>query len=59
MPNIKAIRKFIFLTSNTKKTFNYLRQIFIKALIILYFNLKSHIQIKKSILNYIIDRVLN
>ena len=29
--NIRAIGKFIFLTTNTKKVFNYLRLIFIKA----------------------------
>ena len=31
MLNIRAIRKSIFLISNAKKVFNYLRQIFIKA----------------------------
>ena len=29
--NIGAIRKSIFLTSNAKKIFNYLKQVFIKA----------------------------
>ena len=33
MPNIEAIKKPIFLTLNTKKTFNNLKQAFIKALI--------------------------
>ena len=31
MPNIKAIRELIFLSTNAKKTFNYLKQAFIKA----------------------------
>ena len=43
MPNIKATKKLIFLTTDAKKTFNYLRQIFIKALIFRYFNLENHI----------------
>ena len=32
--NIKTIKKYNFLISSTKKIFNYLKQIFIKALII-------------------------
>ena len=34
MPNIRAIEKPNFLTSNTKKAFNHLRLAFIKALIL-------------------------
>ena len=34
MPNIRAIKKLIFLISNIKKTFNYLKQAFIKILIL-------------------------
>ena len=33
IPNIKAIEKLFFLIFNTKKTFNYLKQAFIKVLI--------------------------
>ena len=33
IPNIKAIKKSTFLITNTKKAFNYLKQVFIKALI--------------------------
>ena len=44
IPNIRAMKKPIFLICNTKKTFNYLKQIFIKAPIFQHFNLKSHIQ---------------
>ena len=43
MPNIRAIKKFIFLIPNTKKVFNYLQLVFIKTLIFQYFNLKIHI----------------
>ena len=43
MPNIKAIEEPIFLTSNVKKTFNYLQLAFIKALIFQNFDLQSHI----------------
>ena len=38
MLNIKDIKKFVFLTSNAKKAFNCLKQVFIKALIFKYFN---------------------
>ena len=31
MPNIKAIKESTFLIFNTKKTFNYLKQAFIKT----------------------------
>ena len=31
IPNIGAIRELIFLIPNTQKTFNYLKQMFIKA----------------------------
>ena len=41
--NIRAIGKPIFLTSNAKKTFNYLKQVFIKAPILQYFNFQCHI----------------
>ena len=34
IPNIKVTGKLILITLNAKKTFNYLRQIFIKALIL-------------------------
>ena len=33
MPNNEAIKELIFFIANVKKTFNYLRQTFIKALI--------------------------
>ena len=34
MPNIRAIKKSIFLILNAKKTFNHLKQMFIKTLIL-------------------------
>ena len=59
VPNIKLTKKPIFLTFNAKKTFNYLRQAFIKTLIFQYFDPKSHIWIKTDISSYTIDRVLS
>lgn len=53
-PNIGTI---IFFTFKAKITFIKLRQIFIKALIFLYFKLKYWIGIKIDISNYIIKRV--
>ena len=43
MPNIGAMKKPIFLISNAKKTFNFLRQAFIKAPIFYYFDLENYI----------------
>ena len=43
MPSIRAIKKSSFLTLNTKKVFNYLKQVFIKALILQHFDFESHI----------------
>ena len=59
MLNIKAIRKPNFLTPNAKKTLNYLRLAFIKALILQHFDLKSHIWIETNRSDYTIDRVLS
>ena len=59
MPNIRVIEKPTFLTPNSKKVFNYLRQTFIKALILLYFDLKSYIQIKTNASSYAISGILN
>ena len=43
VPTIKATEEPIFLTSNTKEVFNYLRQAFIEAPILQHFDLESHI----------------
>ena len=43
VPNIKATEESIFLTPNAKKTFNYLKQIFIKDPIFQHFNLEYYI----------------
>ena len=59
MPNIRAIKKLIFLIFNLKKIFNYLRQAFIKVLIFQYFDLESHIQIETNISSSIISRLLS
>lgn len=48
-----------FLTSGTKLAFIKLRQVFIKALIFLYFDLKCHICIKINTSGYAIGGVLS
>ena len=58
MLNIRNMQELIFLTSNAKKIFNYLRQVFIKSLILWYFDPKSHIQIKINASSYAIAWVL-
>ena len=59
IPNIKAMKKPIFFTFNAKKTFNCLKQIFIKTLILQHFNLKYYIWIKIDVSRYIINKVLS
>ena len=59
MPNIGATKKSIFLTPNATKAFNHLRLAFIKAPILQYFDLESHIQIETNLLGYAIDKVLS
>ena len=43
MRNIGATKKLIFIISNAKKAINYLKQAFIKALILQHFDLKYYI----------------
>ena len=57
--NIRATRKSIFLILNAKKTFNYLKQAFIKALIFQHFDSECHIQIKIDISAYLICGLLS
>ena len=59
VPNIGATKKPNFLTFNTKKAFKHLRLAFIKALILRYFDLESHIQIETDALGYTINGVLS
>ena len=59
MPNIKATGESNFLTPDAKKTFNHLWLVFIKAPILLHFDLENHIQIETDISGYAIDRVLS
>ena len=47
---IGTTRKPIFLITNAKKIFNYLKQAFIKAAIFWHFNPKSYIWIKTDVL---------
>ena len=48
-----------FLTLDAKKTFNHLRLAFIKAPILQYFDLKSHIRIETDASSYAISEVLS
>lgn len=57
--NIWAIKKPIFLIFDAKKIFYYLRQVFIKALILQHFDFKYYIQIASDILDYAIGKVLS
>ena len=57
--NIKVIKKFTFLISNTKKIFNRLWLAFIKAPIFQHFDPKSHIRIKTDAPSYAIGILLN
>ena len=59
MPNIGAIGKHNFLTPNAKKAFNQLQLAFIKAPILQYFDLESHIRIETDASGYAISRVLS
>ena len=59
MPNIKIMKELIFLILNIKKASNYLKQAFIKTLILQYFELENHIQIEFNELNYTIKRILS
>lgn len=56
---IRALGELIFLISSAKKTFNYLKQAFMKVLILQYFDSKYHIWIKTNALGYAIGQVLN
>ena len=55
--NIKATKKSTFLTSNIKKTFNYLKQTFIKASIFWHFDFKCYIQTENNPLSYTIGKM--
>ena len=48
-----------FLTFKVKKAFIYLQKIFIKVLILHYFDLEHHIYIETDISRYIIDSLLS
>ena len=59
VPNIGAMGKPNFLTSNAKKAFNHLRLMFIKAPILRHFDSKSHIRIETNASGYTISGVLS
>ena len=59
LPNIGATRKPEFLTPCDKKTFNQLRLVFIKAIVLQYFDLKCHIEMKTVVSGYAIVKVFS
>lgn len=54
----KSIRATNYQTSNIKKVFIELRQTFVQALILHYFDLRYHIDIKIYVSKYAINRIL-
>lgn len=56
---IKASKNANFLTPKAKLTFLQLREVFIKAFIIYYFDLKCYIWIKIDTFDYSIDGILS
>ena len=58
-PNIGATKEPKILTLNGRNTFNYLWLAFIKALILQYFDLKSHNRIEIDTLGYIIGKLMS
>ena len=59
MPNIQIMKELIFIIFDAKKVFNYLKQAFIKVLILYYYDPKSHIWVKTNRSSYVIRRVLS
>ena len=59
VPTIKVTREPIFLNPGANEAFNYLKQAFIKASILWYFDLESNIRIETDILGYAIGRVFS
>ena len=56
---IGAIEEPTFLTSDARKAFNQLRQVFTKAPILRHFDLECHIRIKTDASSYAIGGVLS
>ena len=59
VPNIRVTKKSIFLILNIKKVFNHLKQALIKAWILQYFDIKSHIWIKINRSRYVIGAMFS
>ena len=55
----RAMREPTFFIPKAKEVFNYLRQAFIEALILQYFDLKNHIQIETDASGYAISGVFS
>ncbi len=53
------IQSGLFFISGAKKIFTKLKQAFIKASILNYFDLEHYIQIETDISNYVIDGIYN
>ena len=49
----------MLLISKARKAFSKLKQAFIEALVLNYFDLKCHIQIKINVSGYIIDEIFS
>ena len=59
VPNIEAKREPIFLTLDTRKTFNHLRQAFLEALILQHIDPECYIWIETDASGYAIGGVLS
>ena len=55
----KKIVKTDILIPRTSLTFTKLRQVFVKALILHYFDLKCHIQVQTDVSNYAISEIFS
>ena len=49
----------MFLTTDVKRLFTKLRQVFIKVLILNHFDLERYIQMGTDVLGYAIDRIFS
>ena len=59
VPIVGITEEFMFLTPDTREAFNHLRQTFIKASILQYFDLEIHIWIETDVSGYAIGGVLS
>ena len=57
--NLSLGQLSIFFTTDARRVFTKLRQVFMEALILNYFDLKRHIQIEMDFLGYAISEIFN